>query len=135
MIHLQTCSWWRHSKYSWYGDHHHPNWMLRCFKHCKKIVNFCPPKHTRVILPMQCIGGRWMECRIAHNLPFAILSTLPFCPLMQMVNLGPNCVLSNYNFLIGLQIKSAPQTIMGIVRVKLSILTWHHYILTEQELI
>ena len=66
----------------------------------------------------QCIGGRWMDGRIAHNLPFAILPTFPFChfascPLMQMVNLGPKCALSNYNFLIGLQIKSAPQTIMG----------------------
>ena len=88
----------------------------------------------------QCIGGRWMDCRIAHNLPFAILPILPFChfarcPLMQMVNLGPKCALSNYNFLIGLQIKSAPQTIMGIVRVKWSIMTWHHHILTKQELI
>ena len=31
--------------------------------------------------------------------------------------------------------RKCPQTIMGIVRVKLSILTWHHYILTQQELI
>ena len=131
----KTCSWWRHSKKSWYLDHHQPTWMLRCFKHCKKNVHFCPPEHTKVLLPMH----RWQmdgfqDCPQLAICHFAYFAILPFCPLMQMVNLGPNCVLSNYNFLIGLQIKSAPQTIMGIVRVKLSILTWHHYILTEQKL-
>ena len=118
--------------------------MFRCFKDCKKIVHFCPPEHTTVLLPMHRLQmDGWQDCpqlALCHFAHFAILPTFPFChfascPLMQMVNLGPKCALSNYNFLIGLQIKSAPQTIMGIVRVKWSIMTWHHHILTKQELI
>ena len=124
--------------------------MLRCFRRCFKNCSFLPTRAYQSAPTNASVADGWMAglpttcplpfCLLWHFAFFAILPTFPFChfascPLMQMVNLGPKCALSNYNFLIGLQIKSAPQTIMGIVRVKWSIMTWHHHILTKQELI